>query len=51
MRSRTMVLIVVILIGAFVMANTDSNAGESHGRSVEEVLMEIREAHGLNPGE
>jgi hypothetical protein len=46
-----MVFVVILLIGAFSMAYSDSKAGESHGRSVEEVLEEIREAQGLDPGD
>jgi hypothetical protein len=51
MRAGLMVFVVVLLFGACGMAYSDSTEGESHGRSVEEVLEEIRQAQGLDPGD
>ena len=51
MRSRMMVFVFVLLIGTFGVAYSDSKEGDSHGRSVEEVLVEIREAQGMDPGD
>ena len=51
MRTQLMVFVVVLLIGAVGMVYSDSKEDESHGRSVEEVLEEIREAQGLDSGD
>jgi hypothetical protein len=44
---RVFLLVLVLFVGVFALVFADSDAADPHGRSVEEVLREIREGQGL----
>jgi hypothetical protein len=46
---RVLLLILVLFVGALGTVYADSDTAEQHGRSVEEVLEEIRDSQGLGP--